>query len=408
MIPETNFFIQLMKNLKLNVSILHSDEVHDDIDLNFRSAFFTSFEGSDLCDFILNHIKDKNIYFVTDAYHCKYICLLVPDIDSDRKIIIGPYLDMKITQDLLLKIMEFYHIPSSLDSSLKKYYDLVPIITNGSYLNAIVYTFADTLWDNSRHYQIESILLDSEEQEYFTGDAATLAQSSSKIDIETIEKLYKTENEMLQIITMGQIHKLEQYLKNTPPVMPIENRNPDPLRNAKNYMIISNSIFRKAAEAGGVHPYYINEISSSFALKIEAINSIHDINSFAFSMMRKYCLLVHNNSTSQYSPIIQQLIVLIDSDLSADLSLNTLATSVNVNASYLSSLFKKDTGITLTAYVTKKRIEYAILLLNTSELQIQSIATYCGIPDLNYFTKIFKKTVGVTPSQYRRDIHAHS
>ena len=73
---------------------------------------------------------------------------------------------------------------------------------------------------------------------------------------------------------------------------------------------------------------------------------------------------------------------------------------MNINASYLSNTFRKEIGTTLTDYVRTKRIEYAKKLLETTSLQIQSIAQKCGILDLNYFSKVFKKYTGLTPSEY--------
>ena len=102
-----------------------------------------------------------------------------------------------------------------------------------------------------------------------------------------------------------------------------------------------------------------------------------------------------------YSPLIQKVLTTIDSELTADLSLNFQAKELNVNPSYLSSLFKKETGMTLTDYVNKKRAEHAARLLKTTSMQIQTIAQYCGILDVNYFTKVFKKYLGKTPKEYR-------
>lgn len=118
-------------------------------------------------------------------------------------------------------------------------------------------------------------------------------------------------------------------------------------------------------------------------------------------MIHMYCFLVKNHSIKGYSPLVQKVIISIDTDLTADLSLNALASRMNVNASYLSTLFKRETGSTLTDYVNEKRIQHGILLLHSTNLQIQTIASYCGIPDVNYFTKLFKKRVGKTPKAYR-------
>ena len=63
-----------------------------------------------------------------------------------------------------------------------------------------------------------------------------------------------------------------------------------------------------------------------------------------------------------------------------------------------------ETGMTLTDYVNRQRVEHGIFLLNATDMQIQTIAQYCGIPDVNYFTKTFKKFIGKTPKEYRQNI----
>ena len=93
----------------------------------------------------------------------------------------------------------------------------------------------------------------------------------------------------------------------------------------------------------------------------------------------------------------------IDTDITADLSLKTQAKLLNVNPSYLSTLFKKETGVTLTDYVNKKRVERAKHLLKNGNTQIQTVAQHCGMSDVNYFSKIFKKFYGSTPKQYREE-----
>ena len=101
--------------------------------------------------------------------------------------------------------------------------------------------------------------------------------------------------------------------------------------------------------------------------------------------------------------LIQKVIVMIESNIASDLSLSELATSLNINASYLSTVFKKETGKTVTAYVNERRIELAQELLKTTSLQIQTIAQYCGVVDVHYFTRLFKKTTGLSPKQYREE-----
>ncbi|MBQ9700639.1 MAG: helix-turn-helix transcriptional regulator, partial [Lachnospiraceae bacterium] len=158
---------------------------------------------------------------------------------------------------------------------------------------------------------------------------------------------------------------------------------------------------RKSVENAAVHPLQIHAISTQYAYKIELISSHTGFMNLIKEMVRKYTLLVKNHSLKGYSMLVRKVITAINNDLTDDLSLKAMASMLNVNPSYLSTLFKKETGSTLTDFVNHKRIEHAILLINSTDMQIQNIALYCGIPDVNYFTKTFKKIVGKTPKEYR-------
>ena len=219
-----------------------------------------------------------------------------------------------------------------------------------------------------------------------------------------LEDRYALENQFIEDVSRGFTHKAETTLANSN-LINMEPRTPDSIRNFKNYCIILNTLLRKAAEKGYVHPIHIDKLSASFARKIETINSISVGKSLMHEMVRKYCLLVKNHSMKGYSLLVQKVITRVDTDITENLTLSTLAKHLNVNASYLSTLFRKETGQTLTEYVNNKRIQHALFLLDTTNMQIQTIAQHCGIPDINYFTKIFKKHVGITPSDYKKRIY---
>ena len=75
---------------------------------------------------------------------------------------------------------------------------------------------------------------------------------------------------------------------------------------------------------------------------------------------------------------------------------------MGVNASYLSSQFNREVGKSLPEYVSEKRIaEAKRLLRGRTQLPIGQIAAAVGFSDVNYFTKVFKKKAGQTPSAYR-------
>lgn len=218
--------------------------------------------------------------------------------------------------------------------------------------------------------------------------------------MQMMETRYAYENELMRAVEQGLTHKADLLLDGLSSAA-FERRLSDPLRNVQNYCIIMNTLLRKAAENGGVHPMYLDSVSSAFARKIELLPSAAVVGELMAEIFRGYCRLVKKYSMRNYSTIVQKAIACIDSDLTAELSLHRLAQLQNVSAGYLSALFHQETGQTLTDYVNEKRVRLAKQLLETTSLQIQTVAQHCGILDVHYFSRVFKKYTGQTPKEYR-------
>ena len=177
------------------------------------------------------------------------------------------------------------------------------------------------------------------------------------------------------------------------------------LYQTKIMLTVMNTLLRKAIERSNIHPYYIDEISSRYALMIE---NMVDEESWPLvqTMVKEYCAYVRRYSLQQYSPLVQKVINTINLNLSDQLSPKSLAAMYYISPSYLSSLFKQDTGTTLTDFINTQRIQRAANLLSSTEQNISVVAEQVGILDVNYFTKMFKKSMGSTPTQYRRQSRA--
>lgn len=92
----------------------------------------------------------------------------------------------------------------------------------------------------------------------------------------------------------------------------------------------------------------------------------------------------------------------IEKNYMQEISLNQLAEMVDMNASYLSSVFKKETGMAYSEYLIQCRIKQASRLLVETDLSIREIAYQSGYQDARYFSKQFSKQVGLKPSEYRK------
>ena len=106
---------------------------------------------------------------------------------------------------------------------------------------------------------------------------------------------------------------------------------------------------------------------------------------------------------SQEERVITGITRYIQEHLEQEVSLSVLAEEFHLNSQYISQLFKNEIGVGFLAYLTNVRMEKAKKLLISTSLSIAEIADRVGYGDYRVFTKVFKKTEGITPSQYRRE-----
>lgn len=116
------------------------------------------------------------------------------------------------------------------------------------------------------------------------------------------------------------------------------------------------------------------------------------------------CWGPENGRDKKYSALITDVVEQIRKNYGDyELSLKSLAEKFDRNASYLSRVFKQETGKSLIEYITFVRMEAARRLLWETELKLYEIAEQIGILDANYFAICFRKHYDMTPSQYRSE-----
>ncbi len=400
---ELDFLISILRNFHINTHFIRGGKPdRQKIDMGIREYLKMENDYNTLFSFRL--ISENTVCKITDTFFCNYIFLVLPFQPTQTALVIGPFTNISITKQMLLHAAEKYSIPPAAFSQIEKYYTNIPVITNESTLFAIINAFGEKLWGSLENFSVKSVkhTVLQEELNKTVQILKEPTHEDTNLSLKILESRYAKENELLEAVAKGLVNKAELMISNTSYAQ-IEQRISDPIRSLKNYTIVLNTLLRKAAEKGGVHPLQIDMISSGYAKRIELTNSIEAIGSLQREMVKGYTLLVRDNSVKSLSPPIKQIILHIEHDLTADLSLKKFAEMLSINPSYLSSLFKRETGLTLTEYVTKKRMEHATELLKDTKLQIQTVAQQCGILDVNYFTKAFKKLTGKTPSEYRKE-----
>ena len=100
--------------------------------------------------------------------------------------------------------------------------------------------------------------------------------------------------------------------------------------------------------------------------------------------------------------VIEKIITELQERYTEDISLAALAEKYNISQSNLSTLIKKKLGLSFSEYITARRMKKARELLADENLSIDAIAEAVGYHDYFYFTKVFKKSQGISPSKYRK------
>lgn len=386
------YFNKLMHNYHIQTLCFSSGEAPE-FDKGLRATLGYSDVFSPLAT---DRVEDRVIYRIQDIFSCRYYFLRLPS--DDRLLMAGPYLS-GVSIDRIVSTWSTRHALSAPEAAtLRRILNNLPILDDDTVLAVIMTSLGEVLWGGPEHFRTE-IVEPTDAQP--SSSASQPHATRDQLDIQTLEARYEGESRLMHAVSQGMVHQASLMFSSFHP-QSLEKRSVDSLRNLKNYAIVFNTLLRKAAQQGNVHPLYIDQLSSTVAHRIEQLHSVHEAQQYLQTMVHKYCLLVKNHTMRGYSHPVQAVILRVDADLTANLTLQAHASFLGVNASYLSSLFKRETGMTLTEYVNRKRIDNAIFLLNTTDLQIQVIAQNCGIPDVNYFTKTFKRIIGQTPSEYRQ------
>ncbi len=398
---ELDFLCEIFKKCHIGTTLLSSsDGLSRLYSAHLYKIIGANADTDATVENLVGKIDSKIKYKLTNELHLQYFFIRLPVDEEKNLLFVGPFLPFSLKSREILEIGESLGLSPGMQKSLTEYYSGVPIISEDDRIISALDIFCERIW-NIRNVPTKEIggkrvLTRSPlESHSYGNDFDEMLKA-----MEEMEQRYSFENEMLRAVTLGQEHKADALLSAVSGQM-FEKRLQDTVRNAKNYCIIMNTLLRKASERGGVHPLYIDGESSKFAQKIEQIASADKVGELMLEMFSSYCRLVRKHSTKHYSPVVKKTVLMIDSDISSELSLGILAEKQGISSPYLATVFKKETKKTVSEYIRDKRIERAKYLLSTTGLQIQSVAMHCGIMDVQYFSKLFKKQTGKTPKEYR-------
>lgn len=130
--------------------------------------------------------------------------------------------------------------------------------------------------------------------------------------------------------------------------------------------------------------------------------SIDEIIEWYYLFMDRYFKSLERAKQNIYGREIAKAVEYINRNYRQELKLGDVANHIGMNESYLSHIFKKQTGNTFTDFVNNIRIKKAQALFRREDMNVQEVSELVGYANVSYFSRVFKQIVGVTPNEYRK------
>lgn len=362
-------------------------------DLSYiNSLIKDSYDAEDLLSLsdIGYYDKIKAYYHMSNFNEC-FIILILP---AGLRVIAGPVINDKLHEGSINNIIRLNKLPIKIKSKLMNYYDSLPVLDTNRYY------YCGRLLEFIFGYSASEVSGAASENEGISISDEYFSELIKNRETLFHHPPYFLEQEMLSKIksgnlkeTMSALHEINS-LKRT-------RLSKDAIRSVKNSLICSITIFTRAAIEGGVLPEAAFTLSDSLILAIEEMNSLNELVYYEYTAAEQFIKIVQDLSKSKYSNIIQQAVSYIYKNLTNRLNLRIIADAVYVHPNYLSTLFRKEVGMSLSDYIMKTRVEEAKYYIRYTNTKISEIAAFYQFCNQSYFIQVFRKYTGFTPNEYR-------
>lgn len=155
----------------------------------------------------------------------------------------------------------------------------------------------------------------------------------------------------------------------------------------------------KAFEAGSVR--YGFRYRENYLSEIQGAPDTGALRHWFVGKTREICENISTSREREYENVVCRVKTYINENYAQDISLDDVSRLVDISPYYFSKLFKQEVGENFIEYLTRTRISHAKVLLDDPRYSIKEVCMMCGYSDPNYFSRIFKKYEGMTPSEYR-------
>ena len=213
---------------------------------------------------------------------------------------------------------------------------------------------------------------------------------------------YEVELKILNMVKIGNVAGL-QNLASHYDIRHHHHLSSSTFRQRKYELIALITLTTRWAVEGGLDMETAYGLADAYIIAADRADDIQTIMILLREAPVHFATLVraNNKRKNKYSKPVLQCIEFIHSNLHKHITLPEVAGFVKKNPSYLSTLFKQETGQSISKYIQIKKIEESTLLLGEENMSISQIAYALAFTTQSYFSAVFKAHFGETPQQYR-------
>ena len=161
------------------------------------------------------------------------------------------------------------------------------------------------------------------------------------------------------------------------------------------------SVLSRAAIDAGAETEEIMWFNAACIREMQKCTAIEELSVWITGAMRRFLSYSFDFSAVKHSDTVYKVIDYIRRNYFRKITLDGIARHVNFSKTYLSRIFKEETGENISSYINKVRIDRAKLLLADQNISLVDVAALTGFEDQSYFTKVFKAITGQSPKKYR-------
>lgn len=346
--------------------------------------------SEELSKILIAGAEEQDLPFIyKDEYKVVFCCIKY----QQKYYMVGP---MCLEMLGRVELHHFYHkygVEKKLEKRLKRFafseiLDIVEILANE--ILQIEYSDETLIYENH-------LVKDTKAEE----ESEKIVFALKKGEEELYHHTYMEERKLLESIREGRIEDAIRYSRNMD--ADIGKLSPKEINHWKNVAIVAITLCTRASIEGGVSPSIAYQISDFYIQKSDACTDLVQIIKYRDHAVEELTEQVQKKMSRKTSSYVERCKDYVKKHYREKIYLLDIAHSLGISETYLSRLFRKESGQRLQDYIVNVRLERASNLLKYSKESISNIAEYVNFPSQSYMGKKFIEKYGFSPKKYREE-----